>query len=69
MENRNDFMIKLEFNIPQLTIIDQALGALPYKQSAPLIAEINRQIEVQRRGQLFEAQVKSDPMNALGQEI
>lgn len=36
--------INLQFTQEQLAVIDAALGALPYRQAAPLINDINRQI-------------------------
>lgn len=40
----------LTFTNEQLAIIDRALGQMPYAQVAPLIADINRQIEEQQHG-------------------
>jgi hypothetical protein len=32
----------------QLLVIDRALGAMPYRDAAPVVAEINRQIAAAR---------------------
>lgn len=40
--------MKLELTHEQLQIIGAALAELPYRVSAPLLAEINRQIAAQQ---------------------
>lgn len=37
----------LTFDVESLRVIDQALQSVPYKYSAPIINEINKQIEQQ----------------------
>lgn len=39
--------MKLEFNAHQLQILNAALVELPFRVSAPLIQEINRQLKEQ----------------------
>lgn len=36
------------FTAEQLRVIDQALQEIPFKFAAPLVAEINKQIEAQK---------------------
>lgn len=38
----------LTFDIESLRVIDQALQSVPYKYSAPIIDEINKQISEQQ---------------------
>jgi hypothetical protein len=40
--------MKLEFNAQQLQILNAALVELPFRVSAPLIQEINRQLKEQQ---------------------
>ena len=47
--------MKLELTQEQLQIIGAALAELPYRISAPLIAEIERQIVEQQKQPLEEA--------------
>lgn len=42
----NEFVLK--FTLDEMRIIDEALGALPYKKVAPLIMNINKQIAENR---------------------
>jgi hypothetical protein len=41
-------MIKLELTEQMFSVIANALGNLPFKDAAPVIAEVQRQINVQR---------------------
>lgn len=41
--------MKLEFTLQQLAIIDKALQQLPYYLAAPLIMEVNKQLEDQKQ--------------------
>ena len=41
--------MKLEFTERDLAILSTALGAMPYRDVAPLVAAINRQIEQQQK--------------------
>lgn len=38
-------MFELKFTIDQLRVIDMALKEMPYKLAAPLIEDINKQIQ------------------------
>ena len=40
--------MKLELTLEQLQIIGAALSEMPYRVAAPLVAEINKQIEAQK---------------------
>ena len=40
--------MKLELTQEQLQIIGAALSEMPYRVAAPLVAEINKQIEAQK---------------------
>lgn len=44
-------LISLKFTIEQIYVLDKALQQMPYKDAAPLIADINQQIKQQRTGQ------------------
>ena len=46
------YAMKLELTQEQLQIIGAALSELPYRLAAPVIAEINRQIEEQEKEKL-----------------
>lgn len=48
--------ITLEFTPEQLSLINAALGEVPYKMAAPLIQNINEQIQ-----RLFDASRGDDP--------
>jgi hypothetical protein len=39
--------MKIEFTIEQLGVVDRALQQIPYYLAAPLIADINKQIQQQ----------------------
>jgi hypothetical protein len=41
-------MIKLELSEQMVAIVGEALGNVPFKIAAPVIAEIQKQIEAQR---------------------
>ena len=41
--------MKLEFTLEQLAILDKAIQQMPYYMAAPLLNEINKQIESQRK--------------------
>jgi 16S rRNA A1518/A1519 N6-dimethyltransferase RsmA/KsgA/DIM1 with predicted DNA glycosylase/AP lyase activity len=41
-------MIKLELSEQMVAVVGEALGNMPYKISAPVVAEIQKQIEAQR---------------------
>ncbi|MBA0088165.1 MAG: hypothetical protein HRJ53_24535 [Acidobacteria bacterium Pan2503] len=43
-------MIRLEFTLEQLQTIDRILQDAPYRVAAPLIADINRQLQAQQQG-------------------
>ena len=40
----------LRFTVADLTLLDKALGALPYREVAALIGKINAQIQAQEKG-------------------
>lgn len=46
---------KLELTEEELSIINRALGDIPYKYAAPVILAINEQIEAQKKGPSTEA--------------
>lgn len=41
----------LKFNEQQMQVLNMALGEIPFKLAAPLVREINEQIESQRRAE------------------
>jgi hypothetical protein len=51
--------MKIEFTIEQLGVVDRALQQLPYYLAAPLIADINKQIQEQQK-------VMDTPVDAAG---
>lgn len=49
----------LKLNEQQLSVLAQALGEMPYKFAAPLMASINAQVHVQEAARQEEAQPAS----------
>lgn len=41
-------MVTLTFDEQQLAVIDQALGGVPYRLAAPVVAAINEQLAAQQ---------------------
>lgn len=47
-------MLKLELTEQQVAVIGEALSAAPYRVVAPVIAELQKQIDAQGKGRALE---------------
>lgn len=55
-----DDRFTLTFTLEQMRIIDVALGNMPYRESAPVIADINRQFIESQKGKALRHAATTD---------
>lgn len=53
-------MIELKFTVEQLQILDKALQNLPYREAAPIIAHVNKQLAEQQKTKSEEPQEQEE---------
>ncbi len=54
-----DKTVKLELTLPMLAKIGQALGRMPFDEIAPVVAEVQRQVNEQGFGVQAQSQVQA----------